>query len=661
MIVRSLLAGALVLAASCQTQQLGLPRAEGGWPGGVCDSAEPSLDELRGIYEVSGTDPTYGDYAGQAELRWDAALSRYRLSHLVRFTSAMFEDLHVAQAWEGDLVDATHPFQAEVRLHRARFIRQYDGLTRTPADATPIVLGVTLRCVEGEQLEAVLSAEGLATTTETWTLAAAGGSEPLWQSHRELVPLHEPMPEDTRDTYFDLFETFYLLPEIAPYTERPEFQAAMNYAVYDPTDFAYLREHPDTIRVIQAVIDPISMLEAKLRHRGYAYTLAEKAAQFDPVVPERHINAAGMMSTWQPGPDGTGYHRQSGDSLLWTGMYVASQAMRYRTTGEAVALDNLRRSLDAIFVCHAITMTAGEFCRSLRPHVVDGDPKWIRGTAPYEHLDWLSGGNNDMSNGLAIGMLWGWLTLRSAGGDPTREQRIVAITEDLLDHSSIVNDGRLNELRWTLFHYLITDDWRSLLTYEVMYPALEPVLIDEGTGIAYLKGLALDSSGTHLSMVGLWNLWQIAHELGHEHEGDYRIAMRHALETMGATRLGLFQLVTGTLGDYATPPPERERGLWLLREYPIVKQDLDFDHRVSAEFCMAPWPALPWKNDWTVEDRSRSLAMLPLFERNLDHDYQWKAGPNEYKSNASTVEGAYIDFLVAYWFARYYGVITPEM
>ena len=37
-----------------------------------------------------------------------------------------------------------------------------------------------------------------------------------------------------------------------------------------------------------------------------------------------------------------------GDSAIWTGLYVASQAFRYGSTGEQAALDNMENGLRAL-------------------------------------------------------------------------------------------------------------------------------------------------------------------------------------------------------------------------------------------------------------------------------------------------------------------------
>ena len=98
-----------------------------------------------------------------------------------------------------------------------------------------------------------------------------------------------------------------------------------------------------------------------------------------------------------------------------------------------------------------------------------------------------------------------------------------------------------------------------------------------------------------------------------------------------------------------------------MREFQVPKRNLTYDHRLDPDFCLSPYPSLPWKGDWTTNDRSEGLYSYPLFERNMDQSFQWKSGPMDYRGWASPVAGGYSDYLFAYWFARHFGVIDASM
>jgi hypothetical protein len=200
------------------------------------------------------------------------------------------------------------------------------------------------------------------------------------------------------------------------------------------------------------------------------------------------------------------------------------------------------------------------------------------------------------------------------------------------------------------------------LRYQTLLSVYRTFIVDEGNGVIYRKGTTLNASGVHLNLEGLWTNWLIASQAGLTNDAAaFSEGMKNALEIMRGTRLGLFQLVTGTLGAFASRPIDVDDAVWKLREYPLGKQDFDYDRRIDPEFCLAPWPHNPWKNDWTTEDRTHGLGSYPLFERSLDTEYEWKYEPATYRDVESPVVGGNADFLVAYWFARRYGVIGPDL
>lgn len=188
-----------------------------------------------------------------------------------------------------------------------------------------------------------------------------------------------------------------------------------------------------------------------------------------------------------------------------------------------------------------------------------------------------------------------------------------------------------------------------------MYAAGKIWLVDQGNGPLWEYGTS-DWSGNHLIIQGLLVPYIVSTEVNDGHADELAVGLRVALERMRHTRLGLFQLIGATLGDFPTPPPELGESLWVMREFPAPKVRHDFDWRINPSFCMSPFPSLPWKGDWTTSNRLDSLTGYPLFEK-LPDIYAWKQGPFEFRGGTSTVENPGTDYLFAYWFGRLYGVI----
>ncbi|MFY9554297.1 MAG: hypothetical protein WAV47_06200, partial [Blastocatellia bacterium] len=98
------------------------------------------------------------------------------------------------------------------------------------------------------------------------------------------------------------------------------------------------------------------------------FTLADKAAYFERRIAERHkrhyLVADSEFS--EPGNPATSHQYPNDNDGLWTAIYVASQAFRYRLTKDSQALDSTRKSVDAMLRLEAITGLAGFPARSFR-------------------------------------------------------------------------------------------------------------------------------------------------------------------------------------------------------------------------------------------------------------------------------------------------------
>ncbi|MBI5536823.1 MAG: hypothetical protein HY898_29145 [Deltaproteobacteria bacterium] len=613
---------------------------------------------LVGVYAIKGSDARWGGYTGQAEVRAGGGVA-----HLQKWTSASFEGDEVGLAWQGKAQGEQlqgGPYPMSFQLDRQAFIKSYKGeiheglAPKTVAYAAQCTRtsDVTIDCAFAPDV----STEP--TYTETWTWVGDVGAEPLWANQRQLVPMHDAIPDATKSTLFQTYATYHQMPELQPYVNRPEFQEAMHYQTFDPTDFDFYRANPGVLRVIQRVPDAISLVETRMRNRAYRQTLEQKRAYYDTEMPLHFLNGAGMLVSYLPGATPPQQYIPSGDSMLWTGVYVASQAMRYLVTQDPVAFDNMLRGLHAQIMCFDIVGVDGQFARTIREHEepLNG---WVQGTGTFAGFDWMPGCNNDMLQGYYVAFTWAWLVLKDQAGYAAEKQKMVAILDNLVTHFPVAGDKKTNELKARMILYMMTKDIQQKLQYEALYQASKVWLVDQGNGALWEYGTS-DWSGNHLIIQGLLVPYLVSQNVNDGHLNELKTGMRKSLERMRHTRLGLYQLIGATLGDFATPPPELEENLWVLREFPAPKVNYDYDWRIHPDFCMSPFPNLPWKNDWTQGGRFASLVSYTLFERVPDA-FAWKTSPFDFKGGAVPYEDPGTDFLFAYWFGRTFGVIDPQM
>jgi len=628
---------------------------------------------VGGVFSVVGTDPDLGGYHGQAEIRPLTAGLDWEVFHLQRFDAANFEGDRIELAWQGTATASSQTqLQLQFALQTAGFITSYGALGRNATGNAPLSFTATVDCAAGSPATITFVA---ATSTvqhnfaETWTWQSASGPQPIWRNERELRPGHEPMDGTQLYAAFASFASFHQLPDVAVYAERPEFQAAVHYFVFDPTDFDFYQHNPDVLRVVQKKVDPISLAETRIRNRAFRQKLADKASYYDGEIPQHNLNRAGMVSYFD---SQTAQSIPDGDALEWTGDYLTSQALRYLVTSDASARTNMLRALDGLLLCHTIVGQPGQFARTIRDHAA-GSSDWVQGLPPHESFDWMPGCNNDMLKGYQSGFLWSYLVLsgESNAEATTYIARMIAVTQDLLANNADASDQRTNSMYFDLLLSIMTGDYRDVLNlaayykkYLAIYQVMQAWVVDFADGCYYDYGTA-DWSGVYMTAKSLWAFWTMEHYLDQQdpegtyhisHTGEFEPALAQCLKQMRYTRVGFLQLVTSTLGTFASPPPEFEDSLWVLREFPAPKLLHNIDWSINPEFCISPFPELPWKYDWTTSDRKQSLYGFPLFERNPDN-IQWKGNPMVYRGGAGSVVGSGTEYLVAYWFGRYLGAI----
>ena len=165
------------------------------------------------------------------------------------------------------------------------------------------------------------------------------------------------------------------------------------------------------------MIDAISLAETEIRANAFRASYAAKAAFYQQGLISDFIGSDGMVIA---GLDSNDVAIPDGSSALMDRHLSYTQALRFDLTGEAEALDNIRRSLPAVLTLMDITGNPRTFARTLRPA---GPPL----NRSLESWYWEfcssrlhSGGNNDTSKGLLLGMIAGWQVLPN--NDPLRNE-----------------------------------------------------------------------------------------------------------------------------------------------------------------------------------------------------------------------------------------------
>ena len=425
--------------------------------------------------------------------------------------------------------------------------------------------------------------------------------------------------------------------------------------------------------------DPASLSPATARDEA-APAAALAANESDALAISRNIQATHtpfgsiidpMYGSGDPAsPDYTtlvGYNH-AGDAAIWTGHYLAAEAYRYRVTQSADALVNVQRALDAITALTSVSGT-GVLARFTAP----ASSPWTAGIVSGE-------GRHGIYEGTWNGQPQCWL------GNTSRDQ-YTGVFFGLSVAYDAVGDGKMKkqirEAVTRMLDFLIANGWNVVLP-----PKPTLTVCPEGTeydlaSTTFLQRpdqrLAFLQIGRQVNPSRFGALYRaeravdaptvsvpIEAECQDPHGSYYKFNLDHAnlfhllrleeatspYRTFYATAYGLLRGCTGShqnahfnMIDHALRGADAARdeetrtllGLWLERPRRDYYKDLSDRYPACGDRACFPIP---------VNDR-------------VNTDFLWQRSPFQLQGGgAGTIETPAIDYILPYWMARFYGVVT---
>ena len=180
-------------------------------------------------------------------------------------------------------------------------------------------------------------------------------------------------------------------------------------------------------------------------------TLAEKSAVFVKRVQDRHLRW-GLTADSQldvPGDLSTNRTRSTDNDGLWTAMYVAAEAFRFKVTGAADARANATRGMQAIVRLEEITGIPGFPARSFIKPGVDAQPadgEWH--DTPDKQWRWKGDTSSDEIVGHYFVYPIYYDLVATDGEKPALRGVIDRITNHILDHGYQLADVDGQRTRW---------------------------------------------------------------------------------------------------------------------------------------------------------------------------------------------------------------------
>jgi hypothetical protein len=383
-----------------------------------------------------------------------------------------------------------------------------------------------------------------------------------------------------------------------------------------------------------------------------------------------------------------------GDSMIWTGMYLGSQALRYRITGDEGARQNIIGQVQYLELAHQITQTPGYVPRFAGPDEPPwncgvGDkthgngPQKVLGEGEWEGYYWIDETSRDQYSGYLFGLVQAYDAIDD---EPTREtirRHLTEVVEMLVNNHWNITDqngeytgnnaayvGPVMRLGWLVIAAHVLDEpyyWELL---DDQYRAMKPFLaFDTWSGYNRYREF-FGNNLRHLTYQSIFRLWpdrarlQELWDIWQDWNRPWTRAILNpwfdAVHVTGCLRLGICneeemdQIIadnTRTLEKFWAAPNYRH----LVN---CSAQPLDPFSVWADEFLHN----FPWLENLINIDPQTADA------RELDDrpwtDMYWQSGDCFAASCAGyeeqTFVGSGFDYLLAYWINVYYGLLPGD-
>ncbi len=341
-----------------------------------------------------------------------------------------------------------------------------------------------------------------------------------------------------------------------------------------------------------------------------------------------------------------GYTR-CGDSALWTGAYLAAEAFRYKVTQSPDALSNAQKAIAGLKSLSDVTGT-----NLLARCIVQADSPYAQGIASEEKANgvykatpwfWVGNTSRDQFIGAIFGLGAAYDLINDAPTQASIADLITRLTGFLTGHgwTIVMPDGtitttfliRPDELLAVLAVAKHVNPSKFSTTYTEEKLLLEltvpvPLGVDIASDDSYFK--------FNLAYMCFYNLMRL--DSSDTYSFAYNLLRGHTQPQQNA----FFEVVDRTLSGANTARDAETRSLleqWLQRP----KRDPFTDVSKSVANC-----------------GNQACLPIPLLLR-PPADFLWQVSPYQLTGGGSgIIEGAGIDYILPYWMARYYGVITPS-
>jgi hypothetical protein len=390
---------------------------------------------------------------------------------------------------------------------------------------------------------------------------------------------------------------------------------------------------------------------------GPSLAAEQDADAISATIQQRHLPTGVIMDPIfaSPTSDQIVNYTRGGDSAIWTGHYLAAEAFRYQVTGDADAFSNVQTALNGIRSLRLVTGT-NLLARALMP------TDW-----PYASSIATQEAANGIFNGTIDGVSYDWV------GNTSRDEYCgvffgLGVAYDMVDDPGVKTfiQTEATELLsfllktgWTVImpNFSISTSFLSrpdeMLSILQVASHINPAQFDSTYqsyrgkfGSLLAIPIAVDCSDVNssyfkfnLDEICFYNLIRL--ETSSKYLKRYLKAYMILYDTVKNHGNAHFNMIArGVMGPNST----RDQQTSMLLDQWLERPRRD--------------PTVNWTGKFPACGDDTACSPLPVPDR-VPTDFLWQRSPFQLSGGgAGTIETAGIDYILPYWMARYYQVVS---
>ncbi|MGI8741598.1 MAG: hypothetical protein ACR2NN_03305 [Bryobacteraceae bacterium] len=349
-------------------------------------------------------------------------------------------------------------------------------------------------------------------------------------------------------------------------------------------------------------------------------------------------------------------YTRCGDSAIWTGHYLAAEAFRYKVTGSQDALANVKTAITGIktlsdvtgynLLARCLVPLSSPYAQSI---MMEERHNGIYINSAAQEL-WAGNTSRDQYSGVFFGLAVAYDMVDDAGVRSSIKDEVTLLLDYLRGHnwSPTMPNGSISttflirpdqELSFLQVGRHVNPDHYSAFGYDIdkitlAAGVITPIAVEVTDNNSYFK--------FNLDYINLYDLIRLegSGSFRNIYNGAYSVLRNHTKDQQNA----FFNMIDRALnGPYAARDAETVSMLdaWLQRP----KRDVPVDLRGKLPSCNTP---------------DEACSPVPVSLRPTT-DFLWQRNPYMLAGAGSgTTESAGIDYILPYWMARLYGVVSAN-